>query len=233
MTQTIKRSFSTQENKRQFFNFLFFKVNPKWKWATDIEKKEAAKQVERVLKNSSIKFRVYSTMGLRDDTDFLLWFASDSVEKIQDIVSKVNQTLFGKYIAPSHVYLSSTRPSIYAAGSRGHGWLAGEEQKKYVIVYPFIKTREWYLLPLEKRKEMMDEHIEVGKKYPEVTLNTTYSFGIGDQDFMLAFETDSLEKFQDLIMDLRETKVSEYVKVDTPMIVCVKKELTDLIHSLG
>ena len=79
----------------------------------------------------------------------------------------------------------------------------------------------------------MDEHIEVGKKYPEVTLNTTYSFGIDDQDFMLAFETDSLEKFQDLIMDLRETKVSEYVKVDTPMIVCVKKELPDLIHSLG
>lgn len=233
MTQTIESSFSTQENKRQFFNFSFFKVNPKWKWATDMEKEEATKQVESVLKNSSIKFRVYSTVGLREDTDFLLWFASDSVEKIQDIVSKVNQTLFGKYISSSHVYLSSTRPSIYAAGSRGHGWLAGEGQKKYVIVYPFIKTREWYLLPLEKRKEMMDEHIEVGKKYPEVTLNTTYSFGIDDQDFMLAFETDSLEKFQDLIMDLRETKVSEYVKVDTPMIVCVKKELTDLIHSLG
>src|SRR3990170_478215 len=71
-------------------------------------------------------------------------------KKIQDMIARVNQTLFGKYISPSHVYLSSTRPSIYAAGSRGHGWLAGEEQKKYVIVYPFIKTREWYLLPLEK-----------------------------------------------------------------------------------
>ena len=222
-----------QEGKRQFFNFSFFKVNPKWKWTTGTEKQEATKQIENVLKNSNIKFRIYSTVGLRADTDFLLWFASDSLEKIQDILSKVNQTLFGKYITPSHVFLSCTRPSIYAAGSRGHGWLAGEEQKRYVIVYPFIKTRDWYLLSLEKRKEMMDEHIEVGKKYPEVTLNTTYSFGIDDQDFMLAFETDTLEKFQDLIMDLRETKVSEYVKVDTPMIVCVKKELSDLIHSLG
>jgi len=222
-----------QENNRHFFNFSFFKVNPKWKWITNTEKQEATKQIESVLKNCRIKFRVYSTVGLRDDTDFLLWFASDSIDKIQDMIATVNQTLFGKCISPSHVYLSSTRPSIYAAGSRGHGWLAGEEQKKFVIVYPFIKTREWYLLPLEKRKELMDEHIEVGKKYPEVTLNTTYSFGIDDQDFMLAFETDSLEKFQDLIMDLRETKVSEYVKVDTPMIVCVKKEIVDIIHSLG
>jgi len=100
-------------------------------------------------------------------------------------------------------------------------------------VYPFIKTREWYLLSLEKRKEMMTEHIEAGKKYPEVKLNTTYSFGIHDEDFMLAFETDDLHKFQDLIMDLRETRVSGYVKVDTPMIVCVKKDLIPLIRSLG
>ena len=94
-------------------------------------------------------------------------------------------------------------------------------------------TREWYLLPLEKRKDMMAEHIAVGQKYPDVNLNTTYSFGIHDEDFMLAFETDSLDRFQDLIMDLRETRVSGYVLVDTPMIVCIKKDLIPLIRSLG
>ena len=80
---------------------------------------------------------------------------------------------------------------------------------------------------------MMAEHIQVGHKYPEVHLNTTYSFGIHDEDFMLAFETDTLHKFQDLIMDLRETRVSGFISVDTPMIVCVKKEIVPLIRSLG
>ena len=102
-----------------------------------------------------------------------------------------------------------------------------------MIVYPFTKTREWYLLSKEDRQKMMDEHIDISQKYPDIVLNTTYSFGIDDQDFMLAFETDDLRNFQDLIMDLRETRVSAYVKVDTPMLVCVKKDIIPLIGSLG
>jgi len=221
------------EEPRYYFDFCFFKVDPKWRWMADLAKEESAKEVENILKISQIMYRSYSTLGLRDDAEFLLWFASESVENIQDVISKLYLTVFGKYIIPSHIYLSSTRPSIYTQGPKSHGWLGGEEQKKYVIVYPFIKTREWYLLPIEKRKEMMAEHIAVGKKYPEVKLNTTYSFGIHDEDFMLAFETDDLHKFQDLIMDLRETRVSAHVRVDTPMIVSVKKDLIPLIRSLG
>lgn len=89
------------------------------------------------------------------------------------------------------------------------------------------------MLPFEERKKMMDEHITVGKKFPQVKLNTTYSFGLDDQDFMLAFETDDLPAFQDLIMQLRETQVSKYIVKDTPMIVCVRKELEEIIRSLG
>jgi len=222
-----------EEEKRRFFNFSFFKVDPKWRWMADLAKEESAKEVENIINHSGIQFRSYSTLGLRDDAEFLFWFADESIEQIQDVVSKLYLTVFGKYINPTHVYLSSTRPSLYAKTSGARGWLGGEEQKKYVIVYPFVKTREWYLLPLEKRKELMAEHIQAGQKYPQVTLNTTYSFGIHDEDFMLAFETDDLHAFQDLIMDLRETRVSAYIKVDTPMIVCVKKDVISLIKSLG
>ena len=172
-------------------------------------------------------------MGLRDDADFLFWFAAKSVEEIQDVISKIYLTVFGKYIVPSHVYLSCTRPSIYAKKEKTISFVSGNEPKKYVVVYPFIKTREWYLLPREQRQKMMDEHINVSQKYPGVILNTTYSFGIDDQDFMLAFETDVLQDFQNLIMDLRETKVSAYIQQDTPMIVCVKKDIIPLITSLG
>ena len=221
------------DDEKYFFNFSFFQIDPKWRWMADLAKEESAKEVENVIKNSGIKFRTYSTLGLRSDADFLFWFAAKSIEEIQSVISKLYLTVFGKYIIPTQTYVSCTRPSIYAKKGRTIAFVAGNESKKYVIVYPFTKTREWYLLSKEDRQKMMDEHIDVSQKYPDVVLNTTYSFGIDDQDFMLAFETDDLRNFQDLIMDLRETKVSAYVKVDTPMLVCVKKEIIPLIGSLG
>ena len=223
----------SEEEKQYFFNFSFFKIDPKWRWMADLAKEESARELENVIENSSVKIRTYSTLGLRDDADFLLWFKSETIEDIQEIISKIYLTVVGKYITPSRVYLSSTRPSIYAQTDRTHSFVSGMEPKKYAIVYPFIKTREWYLLPLQQRKQMMDEHIKTSQKFPQVELNTTYSFGIHDEDFMLAFETDNLHIFQDLIMELRGTKVSAYIKVDTPMIVCVKKDIIPIITSLG
>ena len=221
------------ENDQYFFNFSFFKLDPKWRWMADLAKEESAKEVENVIINSEIRFRSYSTLGLRDDAEFLFWFAAETVEEIQDVMSKLYLTVFGKYIIPSRVYLSCTRSSTYARKGTLPSFVLGNEPQKYVVVYPFTKTREWYLLPQEQRQKMMDQHINVSEKYPQVTLNTTYSFGIGDQDFMLAFECDDLRDFQNLIMDLRQTPVSAYVAVDTPMITCVKKDIVPIITSLG
>ena len=223
----------SEDQNQYYFNFSFFKVDPKWRWMADLAKEESAKEVENVINNSGIMFRSYSNLGLRDDADFLFWFAAKSVEEIQTVIEKIYKTVFGKYILPSRTYLSCTRPSLYVQEQKAHGFVTGNDPKKHVIVYPFTKTREWYLLPKEKRQEIMDEHIEVSKKYPQVVLNTTYSFGIHDEDFMLAFEVDNIRDFQDLIMELRETQVSTYVKNDIPMIVCVKKDIVPLISSLG
>ena len=223
----------SEEDNQYYFNFSFFKVDPKWRWMADLAKEESAKEVENVMNNSGIMYRTYSNLGLRDDADFLFWFAAKTVQEIQIVIEKLYKTVFGKYIIPSRTYLSCTRPSLYVQEQKAHGFITGNNPKKNVIVYPFTKTREWYLLPKEKRQEIMDEHIEVSKKYPQIVLNTTYSFGIHDEDFMLAFEVDDIRDFQDLIMDLRETQVSTYVKNDIPMIVCVKKDLVPLISSLG
>ena len=213
----------SEEEKQYFFNFSFFKIDPKWRWMADLAKEESARELENIIRNSPVSIRSYSTLGLRDDADFLLWFKSESIEDIQDTISKIYLTVVGKYIIPSLVYLSSTRPSIYAQKNKMHSFVGGMESKKYVVVYPFTKTREWYLLPLEQRKQMMDEHIKTAEKFPQVELNTTYSFGIHDD----------LHVFQDLIMELRGTRVSAHVKIDTPMIVCVKKDIIPLITSLG
>jgi chlorite dismutase len=218
-----------------YLNFSFFKIDQKWRWLNDIGKEEASKEFSTLIEvaNTKMKVRAYSNLGLRHDMDFMLWMISDSIEKFQILASKVYTTVVGKYIDTSLIYLSAYRPSIYSNNKIQPGFMLDEQPMKYLIVYPFIKSREWYLLPLDDRKKMMEEHIAVGKKFPQIRINTSYSFGIHDQDFTLAFETDDLMVFQDLIIQLRETRVSRYVVKDTPMIVCVYKPIDIVIRSLG
>ena len=104
---------------------------------------------------------------------------------------------------------------------------------KYLFIYPFVKTRAWYLLPFEERQKMMDAHIEIGHRFPTVKLNTTYSFGLDDQEFVVAFETDSPEDFLDLVMALRETRSSEFTLRDTPIFSCIAGEPLAVLETLG
>jgi chlorite dismutase len=237
-----KEKASSTQITTVFLNFSFYKVDPKWRWLNELGKEEAAKEFASLIEiaNTKMKVRVYSTLGLRDDSEFMLWMISKDVEKMQVMASKIYLTVFGKYIESSRVYLGSYRQSVYSKNTKmTPGYLLEDNSKanepmKYVIVYPFTKSREWYLLPFEERMKMMDEHIAVGRKFPQVRLNTSYSFGIGDQDFMLAFETNDLMVFQDLIVQLRETRVSSYVVKDTPMIVCIYKGgVEEFIKTLG
>lgn len=221
-------------SSEKFFTFTFYKVDPKWRWLNELGKDEASREFLELLEAASkrMKIRTYSTLGLRHESEFMIWTISPSIENIQVLSSKIYTTILGKYIEPTSIFLSLTRRSIYSNQVK-LGFEMDKDPLQYVVVYPFIKSREWYLLPFEKRKEMMEEHIKVGRKYPEILLNTTYSFGISDQDFMLAFETNSLSNFQNLIIDLRETQVSRYIIKDTPMIPCVRKDIADIIKSLG
>jgi chlorite dismutase len=231
----LKTDESDSENRSEkFFTFTFYKVDPKWRWLNEMGKDEASREFLELLNaaRKRMKIRTYSTIGLRHDSEFMIWTMSPSLENIQVLASKIYTTILGKYIEPTSTYLSLTRKSFYSNQVK-LGFETEEEPLQYAVVYPFIKSREWYLLPFEKRKEMMEEHIRVGRKYPEIRLNTTYSFGIDDQDFMLAFETDNLSRFQSLIIDLRETQVSKYIIKDTPMIPCVLKNIGDIIKSLG
>jgi chlorite dismutase len=224
-----------KENKEKFFSFTFYKVDPKWRWINEIGKDESSTEFLELLKtaNTKMKVKTYSTIGLRHDSEFMIWTISSSLENIQVFSSKIYSTILGKYVEPTSTFLSLTRKSIYSNQVKPGFERENETPLKYLVVYPFIKSREWYLLPLDKRKQMMDEHIKVGRKYPQIRRNTTYSFGIGDQDFMLAFETDDLLMFQNLIMDLRETQLSKYILKDLPMIPCVLKNMDEIIKSLG
>lgn len=196
-------------------------------------KSESASEVKQVLERTGVRHRTYSTIGLRSESDFMIWTGSTDIRDIQKLTARLHTTVFGKYVNMTYNFISRTRPSIYSDEDKLPVFLTDAEPKEYAVVYPFTKTREWYLLDENDRRTMMNEHIAVSRRHPGITLNTTYSFGLDDHDFMLAFETDNLDDFQDLIMELRSTQVSRYVKSDTPMMVCVKRDIVPLIANLG
>jgi nitrite reductase/ring-hydroxylating ferredoxin subunit len=129
-----------------------------------------------------------------------------------------------------------TRRSIYefpAEHDREARLVIRPSDSRYLFVYPFVKTRAWYALPKPERQRMMDEHVRIGRKYPAIKLNTTYSYGLDDQEFVVAFEGDDPAEFLDLVMELRESEASCYTLRDTPTLTCMQMSLWDLLDSLG
>src|ERR687892_1525489 len=172
-------------SKSTFLNYSFFKIDPKWRWMNEVAKEEAAKEFATLVSVANTKLRVhtYSTLGLHTGTDFMLWMISNSVEMFQTFTSKIYSTIIGKYIEPAFLYLSSFRKSVYSEKVTP-SFMTDSKPLKYLVVYPFVKSREWYLLPLEERRKMMAEHIRTGHRFPGIRINTAYSFGLDDQDFV-------------------------------------------------
>ena len=181
-----------------------------------------------------LQVRSYSVVGMRGDADFLLWQIGERLDDIQALHSALLGTPMGPYLSLPHSFLAMTRRSQYVSPEEDSARLhLHPADSKYFFVYPFVKTREWYQLPQEERQAMMDEHIRVGRKYPSVKLNTTYSFGLDDQEFVVSFETDEPADFLDLVMELREAKTSLYTLRDTPIFTCISMSLADTLNSLG
>ncbi|CAN5349815.1 chlorite dismutase family protein [soil metagenome] len=225
--------------QRQFVNFAFYKLDPAFRRLSDEEKKSARDEFATIFNQRSpgLICLTYSTLAMRGDVDFLLWRISLSPDDFQTQSAAINKTKIGAYLTSPHSFLSMTKRSSYidkldpfhTAESRTN-IIPGK--RKYLFVYPFVKTREWYLLPQETRQAVMDEHIKAGNKYPSVKLNTTYSFGLDDQDFVVAFESDEPKDFLDLVMELRETQGSKYTQRDTPILTCVQMPMEKVLDQL-
>jgi chlorite dismutase len=227
-----------QPSQREFVRFVFYKADPAWRELDRRTQEQAAGEVESVVARyaEGMMIRPYSTVGVRADTDFCFWTASHELDSIQDFARDFGSTQLGRLSTNTHSFLSMTKRSIYL-DNHAH---PGQERlhikpskAKYVFMYPFVKTREWYLLPKAERQRVMDEHIAIGHRYPSVKINTTYSFGLDDQDFVVAFETNEPADFVDLVMDLRETEGSLYTVRDTPIFTCVSKPLPEVLADLG
>ena len=224
---------------RQFVNFACYKLDPAFRRLPDLEKEHARAEFAALFsrKSGELLCLSYSTVGLRPDVDFVLWRISANSDDFQAQTQQINHTRLGGFLTTPHSFVSMTKRSMYidkvdpfhTAESRTH-IIPGK--RKFLFIYPFVKTRAWYLLPLEERQKLMDAHIRVGNKYPSVKLNTTYSFGLDDQDFVVAFETDEPKDFLDLVMELRETESSKYTQRDTPIFTCVQMPMEKILEQL-
>jgi len=229
-----------QGARRQFVNFTFGKIDPAWRRLPEEERTRGKQEFIRAVEEYTGKIITipYTLVGIRGDCDFMLWRIGYELELFQEQMSRMLSTGLGRYMTVPYSYLAMTKRSIYV----DHHVHEGQESKrlqivpgqsKYIFVYPFVKTREWYLLTKAARQGMMDEHIEIGHRYPSVKLNTTYSFGLDDQEFVVAFESNKPEDFLDLVMELRSAEGSRYTERDTPIFTCIMKSLKEMVDTLG
>ena len=221
----------------RFLKYTFFKVARDWRSLPDAERKAARAELTGLLTGShaGLKLQLFSLVGIRGDADFMILADSATLEPFQELVSAVLATRLGRHLEIPYSYLAMTRQSHYTRSHKHPDDVGGliPAQAKYMFVYPFVKMRSWYGLPFAERQRIMGEHFKVGRNYPRIKINTGYSFGLDDQEFVLAFEGDDPAEFLALVEELRSTEASKYTELETPIFTCVRTDPAHLLRLLG
>jgi len=228
---------------RQFLNYAFFKLDPAFRRLPREEQAElkaefaaaaAAWETEAPREAGRIQ-RSYSLVGVRGDADFMLWRIAFDVRDFTEAQGRLNRTRLAGYLTQPYNFISMQKRSQYVnrVEGSGHGLelLPGEGQ--FLFIYPFVKTRAWYDLTPLARQGMMDEHIHASGPFKGVRINTSYSYGIDDQEFIVSFDSDYPQEFVDLVHRLRYTEASNYTLSDTPMFTCVKRTVDEILADLA
>jgi chlorite dismutase len=174
---------------------------------------------------------VYDVAGLRADADFMIWWHAPAAEDLQEAYSRFRRTELGRRCSPVWSQLALHRPAEF---NKGHipAFLADEEARAYVCVYPFVRSYEWYLLPDAERRAMLAEHGQMAREYPDVRANTVAAFALGDYEWMLAFEADELHRMVDLMRHLRASEARRHTRHETPFYTGRRKPVGELVANL-
>ncbi len=209
----------------ELFRYITLAVTPEWRRQPEDERAAQKRELVRAAEAEGVRVHAYSLVGTRSDADLLLWIVGEDLERIRALESR---------LASTRIWARSTRPYGYLAARRRSPYLGehahdGSEHtrveagpvgdKAYAVIYPMTKQRRWYSLDPRERTRIMAKHFEVGHRYPDIRIHTAYSFGIDDQEFVVAFETDDVRRFLALVADLRETESSAYTERETPIFV--------------
>ncbi|HUR03293.1 MAG TPA: hydrogen peroxide-dependent heme synthase [Nonomuraea sp.] len=174
---------------------------------------------------------LYDVAGFRADADYMFWWHAPTAEDLQDVYSRFRRTALGRHSAPVWSAMALHRPAEF---NKSHipAFLAEEEPRAYVSVYPFVRSLEWYLLDDAERRAMLAEHGHMARDYPDVRANTVSCFALNDYEWMLAFEADELHRIVDLMRHLRGAKAREHTRIEVPFYTGVRKPVQELITAL-
>jgi chlorite dismutase len=218
---------------RHFVKFTFLKLDPSWRRRDAAERAQDKSEFAAACNDFAEDhfLRAYSLVGTRGDTDLMIRCSAPALEPIHELHVVLNQSGLMRYADVSHSYLAMTKESVYSDEPQPLQPRAGSD-RKYLIVYPMWKKREWYQLPGEERMRIMRGHIEVGRRYGSIEINTAYSFGLDDQEFVVSFNADDPGEFLDLVQELRGTESSAYTESETPIFTCISASVERALDAL-
>ena len=209
----------------ELYRYLTLAVGTEWRRLPERERAGHKRELAEAACLDGVRVHAYSLVGTRGDADLLLWIVADDLERIRALEARLAGTRLWTYATRPYAYLAARRRSQYlgehahAESEHARGSAGPVGDKPYVVIYPMTKKRSWYALPLAERTRIMAKHFEVGHRYLDVRIHTGYSFGIDDQEFVVAFEVDDVRRFLTLVADLRETEASSYTERETPIFV--------------
>ena len=220
----------------RFVHAWLLALDPAWRRLSAAERDNDAQAFCAAAQSVSgrVTQHAYSTIGLRAEGDLLLWRMASSIEDIEHSAAQLLSAGLGRWLTPHMSMLGLTRPSQYVKRptSQEQSLFEGE-RSRYLVVYPFSKSIEWYLTPAVERQKVMAGHMKVGHAFPQVRQLLAYSFGLDDQEFIVAYETDDLVAFQDLVRALRETESRRATTRDTPIITGIHRPLGEIVGLLN
>jgi peroxiredoxin len=187
--------------------------------------------IDKLAADDVIVRGVYELSGLRADADVLVWWHAEHVEQLQDAYQRLRRTSFGTRLEPVWSQVALHRPAEF---NKSHvpAFLADEEPRAFVCVYPFVRSYDWYLLDETERRAMLAEHGQLARGYPDVRANTVASFALGDYEWMLAFEADELHRIVDLMRHLRASRARLHVREEVPFYTGPRVTPADLVQRL-
>jgi len=173
----------------------------------------------------------YDVSGLRADADLMVWWHAEDSTQLQAAYHAFRRTAFGRRLDPVWSQMALHRPAEF---NRSHipAFLADEEPRAHICVYPFVRSYEWYLLEDSERRQMLAEHGKMARGFADVRANTVASFALGDYEWMLAFEADELHRIVDLMRHLRASEARRHVREEVPFYTGSRASVAELLTRL-
>src|SRR4051794_14793711 len=219
-------------SERTFVKYTFIKVDPAWRRRDALERAQDKREFAAACNDfgEDHYVRAYSLVGTRGDCDLMIRSAAGNLDALHELHVVLNQAGLMRWAHIPHSYLAVTKESLYA--DEPQPLHPRESDQRWLVVYPMWKKRGWYTLEPDERMRIMRDHIAVGRRYTGISTNTAYSYGLDDQEFVVAFDVDDPMQFLDLVQELRATESSAWTESETPIFTCRQMSVERALDAL-